>query len=122
MPDDPDQADAPPHRSYRLGHGTRSQPLAAGFAWPFGIDWDTNDPRRPLWLWEGVAHGSAAANVTPTEALAPTWREHFAICDAMWLLPLLERMAVGDAVGWEEVVRAHVAAHGVEPGPASTST
>ncbi len=107
----------PTRRLHRLGSGSRPLAAAGGFAWPRGIEWDARDARRPLWLWEGVAHGQAAANLAPAEALAPAWREHFEICDALWLLPLLRRMADGERLAWAEVVRAHVAARGAPPEP-----
>jgi hypothetical protein len=106
-----------PHRLYRLGRGTRPLASAGGFAWPCGADWDADAAQRPLWLWEGVAHGQAAANLSPAEALRPAWREHLAACDAMWLLPLLQRMADGEPVAWADVACTHAAARGAAPEP-----
>lgn len=111
---------AHPPRLHCLGLGSRPTVSADGFRWPHGVDWDAADPRRPLWLWEGVAHGHAAARLTPAEALAPAWRAHLALCDASWLVPLLERMAAGEHVAWDDIVRAHVAARGAQPVPLDT--
>lgn len=93
--------------------------LAEGFGniprWPYGVDYVPQNAGAPFLLWEGDAKVGSGGFVPTVQVVGPEWREHLAHAGALWLLPLLERMAAGEPVAEHEVLDAYRAVHGRAP-------
>lgn len=89
---------------FNLAHGSKALDAADQFAWPYDIDVCFDHVAHPVRLSEGVAHGSAAATVTVHDALQQSWRAHFEMTGALWLIPYLEGLASGVALPKQEML------------------
>lgn len=99
---------------YVLGEGTI--PLEGhGFPWPYGVGYDPFDSERPFILWEGVAHGAVGGSFTAKQVLDDSFSDHRRASGTEWILPLLQRVAGGEQVSVEEILKAYRAHHGAEP-------
>jgi len=95
---------------YKLAEGYGAIPR-----WPYGVDYVPQNTAAPVLLWEGNAKVGSGGFVTAAQAAGPEWHEHLTHAGALWLLPLLERMAAGESVAEHEVLDAYRAAHGSAP-------
>lgn len=103
-------------RVYHLGKGyttTRDgKPLRS---WPYEVDYTPGCPRGEFFLSEGDARNGNGAFFAAADVLNGEWRAHLETAGALWLLPLLERMAGGQAVSSAEVLDAYRQVHGEPP-------
>jgi hypothetical protein len=103
-------------RVYHLakGYGTTrdGSPLPS---WPYEVDYTPGCPRGEFFLSEGDARNGNGSFFPAAAVLQPQWRAHLETAGALWLLPLLERMAGGEAVLDTEVLDAYGQVHGNQP-------
>lgn len=102
--------------AYKLGEGfaTRADgsPLVG---WPYQVYYSPGHPRGDLYMAEGDARNGNGNFFPAARILEPLWRDHLTAAGVLWLLPLLERMARGEAVTADEVLAAYRREHGAEP-------
>jgi hypothetical protein len=101
---------------YHLGTGygtTREgKPL---YSWPYSVDYTPGCPQGEFFLSEGDARNGNGAFFPAASVLGPEWRGHLETAGALWLVPLLERMARGEDVSRSEVLDAYRHVHGKPP-------
>lgn len=65
----------------------------------------------------GFVFGALGYRCSVQELLSDAWRNHLKLCGALWLVPLLERFASGEAIETEAVLHAYAQQHGHPPAP-----
>ena len=83
----------------------------------WGVNYVTNGSSHEFWVWQGVAHGATGSRCSVQELLSDAWRNHLKLCGALWLVPLLERFAAGEAIETKAVLDAYEQQHGYQPPP-----
>lgn len=81
----------------------------------WGVNYVTNASSHEFWVWQGVGHGASGYRCSVLELLSDAWRNHLRLCGALWLVPLLERFAAGEAIATETVLQAYEQQHGYQP-------
>ncbi len=108
--------DATEQPVYRLGDGcpTRADgtPL---YSWPLRVDYAPGHPSGDFYLAEGDARNGNGGFFRAADVLQEHWRGHLETTGTLWLVPLLERMARGEAVAPAEVLGAYARVHGAPP-------
>ena len=108
--------DAPKLPVYRLGEGypitQEGKPL---YSWPYTVDYAPGHPSGDFYLGEGDARNGQGSFLHAGQVLQPQWRRHLETAGVPWLLPLLERMARGEAVSPAEFLDAYRSVHGNPP-------
>lgn len=103
-------------RVYALGEGYHTKrdgtPL---YSWPFSVDYAPGHPAGEFYLAEGDARNGNGGFCRAHEALQIHGRGHLETTGTLWLVPLLERMARGEAVAPAEVLDAYAQIHGGPP-------
>ncbi len=79
------------------------------------VSYVTNTRSHKFEVGVGVAHGSAGYQPSVKELLSDAWRNHLRLCGALWLVPLLERFAAGEAITTEAVLHSYEQEHGHLP-------
>lgn len=102
-------------RYYTLAKGTKALPLAGGFPWPYEVSLCFDRVSDPVGFSEGVAHGAQGGHFSANEALQPSWHDHLVQAEGEWLRPFIERLASGQHLDAEEVLRVFRSKHGKEP-------
>ena len=82
------------------------------YSWPYEISYAPAYRPREFYLAEGDARNGNGGFFPAATVLEPQWRSHLKITDALWLLPILERMARGEIVAPEEILRAYEQEYG----------
>lgn len=100
---------------FTLAHGTKTLEMSNNFLWPYDIDICFDKVERPVTFSEGVGWGSVGRTVTVNEALGEQWRAHFEMTDALWLIPYLERVAMGIPLEKEEMLSEYQRRNGKVP-------
>ena len=81
----------------------------------WGVSYSTNPVFHPFGVWQGPGYHADGAECSVHELLSDTWRNHLRLCGALWLVPLLERFAAGEAITTEAVLQAYEQQHGQPP-------
>ena len=63
----------------------------------------------------GIGHSAMGGPCSVEELLSDWGRNHLKRCDALWLVPLLERFAAGEPISTEAVLQAYEQEHGRQP-------
>lgn len=100
---------------YKLGEGYpihNGQPL---YAWPYRVDYLPDYPNGVFYLSEGDTRNGNGSFFAAHQVLGSRWRDHVATAGVLWLVPLLERIAHGEDVDREEILKAYQQVHGTLP-------
>lgn len=90
--------------------------LAQSFGiYPYAVDYAPGHEAGEFYLSSGDARNGNGCFLTAREALEPQWRRDLESAGALWLVPLLERIAGGEAVTAAQVLDAYRAQHGEKP-------
>ena len=85
------------------------------FGYPYGVDYSPDTPDTPIVFWEGSGHMASGGSFRADQALEGQWADHLRFAGVLWFVPLIERLARGEAVALEEVRLAYRAEHGRDP-------
>lgn len=61
-----------------------------------------------------MGHSSGSGYFSADQLVENDWARHFEKTDCLWLLPLLKRIANGEAVGVDALLRAYEDHHGTK--------
>ena len=78
----------------------------------YAVDYAPNNKSGEFYLSSGDARNGNGTYLTAREALGITWRGDLNAAGALWLLPILERIAGGETLSPEQVFHAYRAQHG----------
>lgn len=85
------------------------------YSWPYRVHYTPGYPTGDFCLSSGDARNGNGSFITARVALEPQWRSDIDTAGALWLVPLLERMADGDDVPEAEILAAYHQVHGQQP-------
>jgi hypothetical protein len=86
-------------------------------AWEeWGVGYSTHPKFHPFFVWEDNGPEHFGATCTANELLSDAWRNHLRLCNALWLIPLLERFVAGESLTTDLVLNAYEQEHG-HPAP-----
>lgn len=94
-----------PTRAYEPGRETRPDGLGQN------IEYYTNQRSQHFGVGIGVGQRDEYGTMISARDLA-SWLSPLRDCEALWLLPLLDRFAAGEPVTTEDVLRAYEQQHG----------
>lgn len=101
---------------YHLGTGYHTsregKPL---YSWPYNVDYAPGYERGEWYMSEGDVRNGNGEFFSAYQVLQIQWRGHLDTAGVLWLVPLLERMASGEAVSQREVLEAYQQVHGKPP-------
>jgi hypothetical protein len=106
---------APKFRFHQLACGRHALLPDGRPIWSHDIAVCFDPVRRQIAFGEDIGHGGVGGTFTAGDAIGPQWARHFAIAGGEWLLPFVRRLADGEAVLAEEVLRIYRARHGHDP-------
>jgi len=106
----------PPLLAYLLaeGHPTGSDGEVL-FLLPYRVHFTPGHKTGDFCLSAGDGRNGNGTFMTAATALEPEWRGDLESVGALWLLPLLQRMAGGEAVPASEILGAYKKQHGKKP-------
>ena len=81
----------------------------------WGVDYSTGSKSHPFYIWQQHGPESYGSGCSVQELLSDRWRNHLRLCGALWLVPVLERFAAGEAITPEAVLHAYEQRHGQPP-------
>ena len=98
---------------YNLGKGHMTNAEGEpNYSWPYEISYAPDYRPREFYLAEGDARNGNGGFFPAATILEVQWRSHLKITQTLWLLPILERMARGEIVAPQEILRAYEQARG----------
>jgi len=77
----------------------------------WGVWYSIKPVVHPFGVWQGPGHHAHGTECSVQELLSDRWRNHLTLCGALWLVPLLERFAEGEAVTTKAVLDAYEQKH-----------
>jgi hypothetical protein len=77
----------------------------------WGVDYSTDGMSHQFWVWQGPGYHAHGTQCSVPELLSDRWRNHLELCGAIWLVPLLERIAAGETITPEAVLYAYEQKH-----------
>ena len=80
--------------------------------YPYEVHYVPDDALTPILLAEGDARNGTGSRFSATQALEPQWRYHFEKTDSLWFVPFVERLARGESVGLNEILKEYKRIHG----------
>ena len=93
---------------YTLGKGYMTnrdgEPL---YSWPYEISYAPDYKPREFFMAEGDARNGNGNFFNAATLLETKWRSHLEITQTLWLLTILERLARGETVAPDEILRAY---------------
>lgn len=102
--------------AYLLGEefmaGRDGKPI---FSWTYRVYLTPGHRLGSFYFSEGDARNGQGTFLSAAQILSLTWRGHLEAAGALWLEPLLRRMASGEEVLASEVLQAYAQVHGKEP-------
>jgi len=102
-------------RYFVLARGSKPLPYAGDFPWPYEISLCFDAVARPVGFVVGVGRDRPGTLLTPAEALEPHWEESFVNANGEWLLPFVARLAAGERLDRNEILRLSADTLGREP-------
>ena len=82
----------------------------------WGVGYSTHPDFHPFFVWSDNGPDHFGLTCTAQELLSDTWRNHLRLCNALWLIPLLERFVTGESITTDLVLTAYEQEHG-RPAP-----
>ena len=95
-------------KCYQLGVGGTA-------VYPYEVGYVPDQPQTPIYFAEGDAKFGSGGFFTATQALEPQWVEHLKTAGVIWFVPFLQRLAAGNIVALEEILKVFKSIHGHEP-------
>lgn len=78
----------------------------------WGVGYSTHPNFHPFFVWTDNGPEHFGSTCSARELLSDEWRNHLRLCNALWLIPLLERFASGEPLTTEAVLNAYEEEHG----------
>ena len=81
----------------------------------WGVWYSASPVLHPFVVWQGPGYHAHGTECSVQELLSDRWRNHLRLCGALWLVPLLERFATGEAITTKAVLEAYEQKHSHPP-------
>lgn len=110
-----------PHEAHRVQAYLLAQGYMMGldgkpiYSWPYRVHFTPGYKPGDFCLSSGDARNGNGSFMSAATALETQWRGDLESAGALWLVPLLERMAGGEEVPASEVFAAYKKVHGKKP-------
>lgn len=82
----------------------------------WGVSYEVSPVSHEFGVWTGPGFNSCGCVCSVKELLSDKWRYHLQLCGALWLVPVLERFAAGEAITTQAILDAYEQKHG-HPAP-----
>src|SRR5687768_13090585 len=99
---------------YILGVGFKAADM--GKQHPYEVWLDLQEEKYPIVMLEGKGMGGVGGNFKPSEILQDHWKEHLAVSDTEWIIPLCEEaFKNNDVLNIEALIAKYKNLHGSMP-------